>query len=152
MPRWCLLVAGLAFAPAGVLAQEEDDLLEELEEQARRIDVIQNRKYEALHEVAILLGGLPSDPYYYGLTGTLGYTLHFSQSVAWEIGQFTYSYNRDKKLKQEVYRVALATGTEAPDLPAVDWILATHFVLKAYKRAGVAFVDAEPDHRLRVTP
>lgn len=29
---------------------------------------------------------------------------------------------------------------------------ATHFVLKAYKRAGVAFVDAEPDHRLPVTP
>jgi hypothetical protein len=29
---------------------------------------------------------------------------------------------------------------------------ATHFVLKAYKRAGVTFVDAEPDHRLPVTP
>ena len=29
---------------------------------------------------------------------------------------------------------------------------ATHFVLKAYKRDGVAFVDAEPDHRLPVTP
>src|SRR3954454_265189 len=29
---------------------------------------------------------------------------------------------------------------------------ATHFVLKAYKRAGVAFIEAEPDHRLPVTP
>ena len=29
---------------------------------------------------------------------------------------------------------------------------ATHFVLKAYKRDGVAFVDPEPDHRLPVTP
>ena len=29
---------------------------------------------------------------------------------------------------------------------------ATHFVLKAYKRDGVAFADAEPDHRLPVTP
>jgi DNA-binding Lrp family transcriptional regulator len=29
---------------------------------------------------------------------------------------------------------------------------ATHFVLKAYKRGGVAFTDAEPDHRLPVTP
>jgi DNA-binding Lrp family transcriptional regulator len=29
---------------------------------------------------------------------------------------------------------------------------ATHFVLKAYKRTGVTFVDAEPDHRLPVTP
>src|SRR5919112_1863500 len=29
---------------------------------------------------------------------------------------------------------------------------ATHFVLKAYKRAGVAFVDADPAPRLRVPP
>ena len=29
---------------------------------------------------------------------------------------------------------------------------ATHFVLKAYKRAGVPFAEPEPDHRLRVTP
>jgi DNA-binding Lrp family transcriptional regulator len=29
---------------------------------------------------------------------------------------------------------------------------ATHFVLKAYKRGGVAFTEAEPDHRLPVTP
>jgi DNA-binding Lrp family transcriptional regulator len=29
---------------------------------------------------------------------------------------------------------------------------ATHFVLRSYKRDGVAFVDAEPDHRLPVTP
>jgi len=29
---------------------------------------------------------------------------------------------------------------------------ATHFVLKAYKRDGVSFTEAEPDHRLPVTP
>ena len=29
---------------------------------------------------------------------------------------------------------------------------ATHFVLKAYKRDGVAFAEPEVDHRLRVTP
>ena len=29
---------------------------------------------------------------------------------------------------------------------------ATHFVLKTYKREGEAFLDAEPDHRLPVTP
>ena len=29
---------------------------------------------------------------------------------------------------------------------------ATHFVLKAYKRAGVPFAEPELDHRLRVTP
>jgi len=29
---------------------------------------------------------------------------------------------------------------------------ATHFVLKAYKRDGVAFAEPEADHRLRVTP
>jgi outer membrane beta-barrel protein len=119
-----LLAAALAAAP------DDDALLEELEEQARHIDVIQNRKYELLHEVSILLGGLPSDPYYYGLTATGGYTLHLGQSIAWEVAQFTYSYNRDKKLKEEVERVALATGTRAPDLPAIDWILATHLVLK----------------------
>jgi DNA-binding Lrp family transcriptional regulator len=29
---------------------------------------------------------------------------------------------------------------------------ATHFVLKTYKRDGDAFTEADPDHRLPVTP
>lgn len=42
----------------------------------------------------------------------------------------------------------------AQKLSTIDRVqaTATHFVLKAYKRGGVAFVDAEPDHRLPVTP
>ena len=42
----------------------------------------------------------------------------------------------------------------AQKLSTIDRVqaTATHFVLKAYKRGGVAFVDSEPDHRLPVTP
>jgi DNA-binding Lrp family transcriptional regulator len=42
----------------------------------------------------------------------------------------------------------------AQKLSTIDRVqaTATHFVLKAYKRGGVAFVDTEPDHRLPVTP
>jgi outer membrane beta-barrel protein len=128
--RW-LLVVIFAAVPALSFAQGSDALLDELEEQEERdLDVIQNRKYDLLHEVSLLAGGLPSDPYYFGLTGTLGYALHLNQFVAWEVVQFTYSQNFEKKLQKELKRTALASGTTAPLLPAIDWIVASHLVLK----------------------
>src|SRR5205823_4592757 len=108
-----------------------DRLLDELDKsEERKLEVIQNRKYDLLHEFAFVAGSLPSDPYHFGLTGTAGYTLHFSQSLAWEVGEFTYAQNFEKKLQKELKRTALATGNRAPDLPAIDWIAASHIVLK----------------------
>lgn len=94
------------------------------------VEVIQNRKYDLFHEVALLGGGLPVDPYYKGVTGSAGYTLHFAQSVAWEIIQFTYSFNFDTDLKKQIVAISSVSGNGTPQFPEIQWIAATHLVLK----------------------
>jgi len=98
---------------------------------AGSLEVIQNRKYKLLHEVSLLGGGLPVDPYYKGVTATLGYTLHFTDFFAIEFVQFTYSFDVDTKLKKELIRVALSQGAEAPPFPQIAWIAdVAHVVVK----------------------
>jgi outer membrane beta-barrel protein len=96
----------------------------------KRVEVMQNRKYELLHEISLMLGTLPVDPYYKGLTGSVGYALHFGRVVAWEVVQFTYSFNIDTKLKSELIRVARSQGEDADEFPEIAWIATSRIVLK----------------------
>lgn len=94
--------------------------------------VIQNRKYDLLHEITLLGGGLPADPYYKGISATVGYTLHVTDFVAWELAQATYVYGVDTKLKKEVLRLTLASGDDEPLFPQIDWVVASHLVVKPF--------------------
>jgi outer membrane beta-barrel protein len=93
--------------------------------------ILQNRKFSLTHELAFLGGTLPTDPYYKGMTGGVGYTLHLTDHVAWEIGQFTYSYNLDTKLKRNVERTAGFTQAGL-DFPQIVWVAASHLVVKPF--------------------
>lgn len=134
------------------------DKIGERDEEDTGLDVLQNRKYVLLHEISLLGGSLPVDPYFKGITGSVGYALHFSDFVAWEVAQFTYSYNIDSKIKREVVRVQRINARQEPDFPEITWILASHLVIKpiygkeavfnrevvhleAYVQAGPAFVQ-----------
>ncbi len=131
--RLCLLLLPLFFASpvrAEEISDEEVPEIEDIEGEERRLEVMQNRKYDLLHELALLGGGLPSDPYYKGLTGTVSYTLHFNHVLAWEVVQFTYSFNFDAKLKKELLRVARSQGEEAPEFPEIEWVTGSRLVLK----------------------
>ncbi|MBN1960938.1 MAG: outer membrane beta-barrel domain-containing protein [Deltaproteobacteria bacterium] len=92
--------------------------------------VIQNRKYELNHEFLFSSGVLPVDPYYKSVIGTFGYTVHFNDHWAWEIGQFSYAYNIQTSLMRKLKRTAEASGADTPNLPAIQWIAASHLVLK----------------------
>ncbi len=152
----------IAVVPATAWAEEDEapgPAMEEVEFGAAGLDVLQNRKYQLLHEISVLAGGLPVDPFYKGITGSLGYTLHFGESIAWEVLQFTYSFNIDTKLKKNLVNTGLALG-KPPDpneFPEIEWIAASHLVLKplygkqaffntnvvhleVYLQAGPAFV------------
>jgi outer membrane beta-barrel protein len=95
------------------------------------LQVIQNRKFKLLHEVSLLGGGLPVDPFYKGITTTMGYTLHFTDFFGIEFVQFTYSFNLDTKLKKELIRTALSKGELPPDFPEIEWIAdVAHVVVK----------------------
>lgn len=138
MRRWHPLIAATvaALALAGTaraqdnLEEEEVPEVEDLDVEAASLDDLQNRKYVLLHEISLLGGGLPVDPYYKGITGTLGYTLHFSDALAWEVVQFTYSFNVDTKLKKNLVNTSLALGNVPPEFPEIEWIAASHLVLK----------------------
>lgn len=69
---------------------------------------VQNRKYSQTHEFTAWVGTLPLDAFTKGLTGSAGYTLHFNDTIAWEVGQFTYSYGIDTQLNEDLN--ALSVG------------------------------------------
>ncbi len=95
-----------------------------------QLEILQNRKYNLLNELIISVGGLPADPYNKGLTITGGYAIHFSDFVAWEIGNFTYSYNIDSGLKEKLVRVVNLYGLGTPELPEINWFVTSNLVLK----------------------
>ena len=63
---------------------------------------VQNRLYSIRHEFTGWVGTLPLDAFKKGLTFTGAYTLHFNDVVAWEVGQFTYSYVIETKLNDDL--------------------------------------------------
>lgn len=95
-----------------------------------QLEVLQNRKYNLLNELILKVGGLPADPYNKGITATGGYAIHFSNFVAWEVGNFTYSFNIDSGLKQKLERVVALYGLGRPELPEINWFVTSNLVLK----------------------
>jgi outer membrane beta-barrel protein len=63
---------------------------------------VQNRMYSITHEFTGWVGGLPLDAFKKGLTFTGAYTIHFNDVLAWEVGQFTYSYIIETKLNEDL--------------------------------------------------
>lgn len=63
---------------------------------------VQNRLHIPRHEFSVFVGTLPLDAFTKGLTFSGGYTVHFGDIFAWEVGQFTYSLGFDTKLNEEL--------------------------------------------------
>ena len=119
---WISLAAPAPDSPAAVLA---DPFFSEPRTEARDATaVLQNRKYEDGNELTLLVGALPVDAFYKGLTVTAGYTHHFSDAWAWEVVNATHSFNFDTNLKKEVLRFREAS------FPEIQWIAASHLVWK----------------------
>jgi len=92
-----LLFLSVLALPVVTWAKEgdgEDDDLKSL--------AVQNRKYALSHEFSAWVGTLPMDAFTKGLSFTGAYTLHFSDVIAWEVGQFTYSHRIDTDLKADL--------------------------------------------------
>jgi outer membrane beta-barrel protein len=92
--RVSLVVLALGILPISGAAAEEEQGLSTL--------AVQNRVHSMVHEINLGIGTLPIDAFTKGLTFSGAYTLHFNDLLAWEIGQFTYSYHIDTQLKSEL--------------------------------------------------
>lgn len=88
----CLLLPGLASAQ-----------FEELENPGS-VSAVQKRPFRMRHELDLSVGVLPLDAFYVGLYGQVGYTAHFSDTLAWQIGRFAYSYAARTGLRERLER------------------------------------------------
>jgi outer membrane beta-barrel protein len=87
---------------------------------------VQNREFTLGHELFAAVGVLPINAYVKGLTVGGGYTYHFNDLWAWEVGQFSYVYNIDTDLKKELLQnfQVLPTQIEQIDYffgSALEW-------------------------------
>ncbi len=87
----------LALAALAAEAVAQDEV-----ESAGRLAAIQQRKFRMDHEIAVSVGYLPLDAFYKGYTVEGGYTLHFSDWLAWEVARGAYSFNISTKLREQL--------------------------------------------------
>ena len=88
----CLLVPTLAAAQ-----------LEDLDNPGS-VAAIQERSFRMRHELDISVGVLPIDAFYVGLYAQVGYTAHFSDTLAWQIGRAAYNYAARTGLRENLER------------------------------------------------
>jgi outer membrane beta-barrel protein len=135
MPRLVVVLVLLGVVTAGPsYAQERPEdyaaILDVLDEGPPQQGVIQKRQYDLVHELTLLTGVLPADPYYKGYTVGASYTFHVNHVWGWEIGQFNWSFNRNTKLRDEVRRIAAANQSARPIFRKLQWHGASRLVFK----------------------
>lgn len=93
-----VLIGLLVLVPAISEAQLQDL------ENPGTINAIQERAYRMQHELDISVGVLPLDAFYKGLYAQVGYTAHFSDTLAWQVGRAAYSYAAKTGLREQLER------------------------------------------------
>lgn len=97
MKKLLLLLSCLL--PALAWADEDADL-----ENPGTVSAVQDRLFRMNHELTLGIGVLPIDAFYKGLTAEVGYTYHFSDSFAWQVGRAMYSYDVNTGLEDQLER------------------------------------------------
>jgi outer membrane beta-barrel protein len=115
------LVMAIACSPLIALAGDDDD------DRGLETLAVQNRQFTMAHEFSAWIGTLPLDAFEKGLTFTGAYTLHFNDIIAWEVGQFTYSYGIDAELKEELEN---SVSLKPTPFEVVKWFATTNLVFK----------------------
>jgi outer membrane beta-barrel protein len=102
----------LCLAPLAAQAQEEL-------ENPGVVLAVQDRSYRMQSELMLAIGVLPLDAFTKGISGEVSYTYHFSDSFAWQIGRFLYSYNIATGLQNQLTR---DFGVNPTAFPQTLWI------------------------------
>ncbi|MBN2529304.1 MAG: outer membrane beta-barrel domain-containing protein [Deltaproteobacteria bacterium] len=89
---------------------------------------VQNRAYSLRHEFTGWVGTIPLDAFKKGLTFTGAYTLHFNDVLAWEVGQFTYSYRIETELNEDLEN--LVQPAAPTPFEVVQYFATSSFVFK----------------------
>ncbi len=97
---------------------------------------VQERDFRMKHELTLGLGVLPLDSYYKGIAAQLGYTHHFSDRFAWQIGRGLYSYNVPTSLRSQLEE---RWGAEPDAFSQVQWLVGSDLMWTPFygKTAGL---------------
>jgi len=93
------LTLTVALVPTLALAQ-----LQQLENPGT-VSAVQARPYRMQHEFDLSVGVLPLDAFYKGLFAQVGYTYHWTDTFAWQVGRGAYSYAARTGLREQLERV-----------------------------------------------
>lgn len=115
-----LVILGCS-APAA-LAADDDEPVERSYDSA----VVQSRKFDPTHEFTVTGGVLPLDAFAKGITLSGSYTLHFSRNIAWEVAQFSYSFQTQTDLNDKLR----AFDIQPTPFELLEYYLSSNFVWK----------------------
>ncbi|MCP3105573.1 outer membrane beta-barrel domain-containing protein [Myxococcus sp. K15C18031901] len=119
--RYALLLLSF-LAPGLALAQAE------ALENPGTVSAIQERQYRMHHELLLGVGVLPADAYYKGFIGTVGYTYHFSDTFAWQVGRGSYSYNVNTSLRTQLERDFEVSPTDTAFQDEIQWMVGSDLI------------------------
>lgn len=110
------------------------------EEAAYASRAVQNRHYQGTNELSLLVGILPLDAFTKGFTLGGSYTLHISDSWAWEVAQFLHSFPFDTDLRAKLEAIE-PDGLEPTPFEIVENLLTTNIVFKPVYWKGALLND-----------
>lgn len=126
----------LCLAPMIAAAQ-----IEELENPGR-VSAVQDRAFRMNHELALGLGVLPLDAFYKGFFAQVGYTFHFTDHFAWQVGRGAYSYNVNTSLRDQLERQFSVHPTA---FDTVNWMVGSDLVWSPWY-GKMAFLNRSVAH------
>ncbi len=123
------------------------------------VSAVQERLYRMNNELTLGVGVLPADAFYKGVLGTVGFTHHFSDSFAWQIGRGTYSYNLKTSLREQLERDFEVSPTNSAFEEQVQWMVGSDAVWSpVYGKMAISNRSSRPagtvihsDHGVRFT-
>lgn len=92
---------------------------------SRPVTLVQQRKYRLQHELALMLGSFPTDPYYKGFSQAASYTWNFSRWFGWQVVKVMSLRNTDAQLKRAI--VAFEPSLDPDEaFPQITRVIASH--------------------------
>jgi len=99
MKKWAVLMLMTVFIVVSgetVFAKSKKNKNEE------KVQAVQNRLFNKHHEIALNVGYVPDDEFYYSFPVGIGYTYNFNEKLSWEVARFEWFFNGEKSLKEDL--------------------------------------------------
>ncbi|MBE0617567.1 MAG: outer membrane beta-barrel domain-containing protein [Proteobacteria bacterium] len=92
-----------------------------------QVYAIQERRFARFHELALPVGFITDDDFYYAYPVGLSYTFHFNENLAWEVLRGQWVFNDEKDLRADLES---DFGVTPEHFDKIQYTLHSNFVLK----------------------